>query len=98
MSLSLHKIIAAFDDRCILNAQIELETEEQRLNYFFLKRDNRNRVVPSTSDEAVTVEKSVTRLSDVFNETYATFLSSDTSLEFPADQVQFLNNSECIFC
>lgn len=95
MSLSLHKIIAAFDDRCILNAQIELETEEQRENYFFLRRNNlRSSAPPVVAEEAVTVQKSLAKLTDVFNETYAAFLSSDTSLEFPADQLHFLSNSK----
>lgn len=95
MSLSLHKIIASFDDRCILNAQFELETEEQRKNYFFLKRDNLvNRMLPSTGEDAVTVEKTMMKLTEAFNETFAGFMHADKSAEFPADQVQFLASSK----
>jgi hypothetical protein len=89
--MSLQKLSAAFDDRCVLGAHLEFETEtEMRVNYL------KEKLSEIESSTFIASTKSHVPLSDVFNTSYAEFLGED-SAEYPVDQVKYLFESKSTF-
>jgi hypothetical protein len=77
VSLSLQQITSAFDERCILGAQLTFETMPKSAK----ENETESSTIP------VIKEKSSIGLSEIFNKTYADFIvGKDNSLEFPVDQ------------
>lgn len=97
VSLSLEKLIESYDDRCILHADVHFETELERANYFQKFSNSMRRAVDVIEDNSVKAEKSLGKLSDHFNESYASFLNSDLNAEYPVDQIRFLVESKIGF-
>lgn len=105
ISISLNKIVTAFEGKCPLNANLLFETEAERLFYetgIRMKAESEN--ISARLELDVTAEKQFAVLSDVFNESYSKFLQqSDAPLEYPTNQVQFLSQRKfeslsCCFC
>lgn len=95
VSLSLQKLLASYDDRCILHADLRLETEQERLNYFFEKYKNSGAKPPSIDeDDTEMISKSYGKLMDKFNESYAYFLNRNLDAKYPTDQIQYLFESK----
>lgn len=76
----------------MLEANVEFENEQQRYDYLHPTSPNASQNIETKS--SVWKTKSFVTLSDVFNETYAKFLSRKSMHKYPKDQVQFLADCE----
>lgn len=81
LSLSLHELITAFDDRCLLHAKLEFE-----------KQASADSLSSAALMSAETGAKYVAKISDFFNSSYAEYLEADAEKDYPVEQLQALQN------
>lgn len=99
ISLSLQQLTSAFDDHCVLQAEVAFETDEEKQAY--LKPNLSQDKLAEASDfngtlTSVWKTKSFVALSEVYNASYAAFLTNKPDHEFPTDQVEFLLTREIV--
>lgn len=102
VSFSLDKLITAFDNRCILDANVKFQNVNESIPPYdfegsspFQDRIDRNETMHRLALQPVIMTKKFVTLSDFFNESYGKTLHDEFQTQvFPVEEVRFLIDSE----